>query len=87
MRYLVTGGASGIWLATVRRLAGEGCELLAFDRDAPARAGIPGVTAVAGSVAGKAVCLCTASLAGAPMGGLGGGMLARLGGSPEGGRP
>ena len=47
-RALVTGGASGIGLACVRRLAAEGAEVTVADLDGP------GATAVAGQVGGTA---------------------------------
>ena len=75
MRYLVTGGGSGIGLATVRRLADDGHEVLAMDRDEAALAalaGMAGVTTFAGSVASEADCLRAARLAEERMGGLDG---------------
>jgi NAD(P)-dependent dehydrogenase (short-subunit alcohol dehydrogenase family) len=41
VRHLVTGGAGGIGLATVRRLAGEGHEVLAPERMGGPDGGMP----------------------------------------------
>jgi NAD(P)-dependent dehydrogenase (short-subunit alcohol dehydrogenase family) len=75
VRILVTGGASGIGLATVRTLADQGHEVIAMDRDDAALAAVAGmarVTPVAGSVTDEADCLRVAALATERLGGLDG---------------
>src|SRR4051794_35815295 len=54
---LVTGGASGIGAATVRRLAAEGATVVAADLD------LDGAHAVAGEVDGRAVAMDVADVA------------------------
>ncbi len=75
MRHLVTGGASGIGLATVRMLAADGHEVIAMDMDEAALAAlahVPGVIPFAGSVASEADCSKVADIAAAQFGGLDG---------------
>ncbi len=75
MRILVTGGASGIGLATVRTLAVQGHAVIVMDRDAAALDALPGgiaAAAVTGSVADMGDCLRAARLAEERLGGLDG---------------
>lgn len=75
MRHLVTGGASGIGLATVRMLAADGHDVIAMDTDEAmlaALADVPGVITYAGSVVSEADCQKVAGLAAAQLGGLDG---------------
>jgi NAD(P)-dependent dehydrogenase (short-subunit alcohol dehydrogenase family) len=75
VRIIVTGGASGIGLATVRTLADQGHEVIAMDRDGAALAAVAGmarVTPFAGSVTDEADCLRVAALAAERLGGLDG---------------
>jgi NAD(P)-dependent dehydrogenase (short-subunit alcohol dehydrogenase family) len=75
VRILVTGGASGIGLATVRMLADQGHEVVVMDRDdaaLSALSGMPRITPLTGSVADEADCLRVAALALDRLGGLDG---------------
>lgn len=75
MRYLVTGGASGIGLATVQMLASDGHDVIAMDLDEAALASlanVPGVIPFAGSVASESDCRKLAGFAAARLGGLDG---------------
>ena len=75
MRHLVTGGASGIGLATVRMLAADGHDVIAMDTDEAmlaALADVQGVITYAGSVASETDCRKVADLAKAQLGGLDG---------------
>lgn len=75
MRHLVTGGASGIGLATVRMLAADGHDVIAMDTDEAmlaALADVRGVITYAGSVASETDCRKVADLATAQLGGLDG---------------
>lgn len=75
MRHLVTGGASGIGLATVRMLAADGHDVVAMDTDEAmlaALADVQGVITYAGSVASETDCRKVADLAKAQLGGLDG---------------
>ena len=75
MRHLVTGGASGIGLATVRMLAADGHDVIAMDVDKAALAAladVPGVIPFAGSVASEDDCRKAAEIAATQLGGLDG---------------